>query len=160
MWRRRRAGGGGGVHLEGRSVFHGPAVWFASSVRQPQKELDFSGGYRLSASGPLTLFTKELNAPNDIAFSPDEKKVYISNADPRNAVWMVYDVKDDGTFTNGRVFFDAIAWTKTKKRAPDGMKVDGVGNLVAAGPGGSHVFAPDGTHLGSMETGAATANCA
>jgi gluconolactonase len=40
------------------------------------------------------------------------------------------------------------------------MTVDRVSNLFDAGPDGSHVFAPDGTHLGSMETGAATANCA
>jgi gluconolactonase len=93
-------------------------------------------------------------------FSPDEKKAYLSNADPYTAVCMVYDVKDDGTFTNGRVCFDAIAWTKTKKGAPDGMTVDRGSNLFDAGPDGSHVFAPDGTHLGSMETGAATANCA
>ena len=40
------------------------------------------------------------------------------------------------------------------------MKVDKAGNIFAAGPGGIHVFSPDGTHLGSFETGVPTANCA
>ena len=40
------------------------------------------------------------------------------------------------------------------------MKIDKNGNLFAAGPGGIHVIAPDGTHLGSFETGVATGNCA
>jgi len=73
---------------------------------------------------------------------------------------MAYDVKkDDVLFTNGRVFFDATTWTKTKKGVPDGMKIDTQGNLFAAGPGGIYVLAPDGTYLGSVEMGVATANC-
>ena len=39
------------------------------------------------------------------------------------------------------------------------MKVDATGNLFATGPGGVLVFAPDGTHLGTLATGEATANC-
>ena len=106
------------------------------------------------------MLTKDLKAPNGIAFSPDEKTVYISNADPTRAIWMVYDIRDDGTFANSRMFFDATAWTKTKQGAPDGLKVDQDGNLFAAGPGGLYVFAPDSTHLGSIELGVPTANCA
>ena len=60
----------------------------------------------------------------------------------------------------GAVLFDATPWTQTKKGAPDGMKTDKNGNLFAAGPGGIHVFAPDGTHLGSFEISVPTANCA
>jgi gluconolactonase len=40
------------------------------------------------------------------------------------------------------------------------MKVDVAGNLFATGPGGVLVLAPDGTHLGTIATGEATANCA
>jgi gluconolactonase len=60
----------------------------------------------------------------------------------------------------GRVFFDATAWAKTKKGAPDGMKVDREGNLFAAGPGGVHVFSPDGAHLGSLELDVPASNVA
>jgi gluconolactonase len=71
---------------------------------------------------------------------------------------MAFDVKDDGTITNGRVFFDATAFTKAAKGGPDGMKVDKYGNIFGAGPGGVYIFAPDGAHLGTIETGVATSN--
>jgi gluconolactonase len=70
-------------------------------------------------------------------------------------------VQPDGGIANGRVFYDASAWIKQKKLGlPDGMKVDVHGNLFATGPGGVHVFTPQGKHLGSIDPGVATANCA
>ena len=109
--------------------------------------------------GELTLLTKEMSRPNGIALSPDEKTLYVANSDPDKAIWMAFPLKDDGTLGPGRVFFDATAWVKTKKGLPDGLKVDRDGNLFATGPGGVLVFAPDGTHLGTLATGEATANC-
>jgi len=144
----------------GDLYFTDPPFGLPRAFDDPGKELDFSGVYRLSSRGGLTLLTREIKAPNGIAFSPDEKILYVSNADPNRAVWIAFDVRNDGTIGNGRVFFDATAWTKTKHGVPDGMKVDGGGNLFAAGPGGIHVFAPDATHLGTIETGDATSNAA
>jgi gluconolactonase len=98
--------------------------------------------------------------PNGLALSPDEKTLYVANSDPNKAIWMAFEVKDDGTLGKGRVFFDATSWAKAgKKGLPDGMKVDQAGNLFATGPGGVVVFDPDGTHLGTFNTGEATANC-
>lgn len=144
----------------GDLYFTDPPFGLPKAFTDPARELDFCGVYRLSANGTLTLMAKEMTAPNGIAFSPDGKKAYVSNADAAKAVWMVYDVQDDGAFTNGRVFFDATAWTKTKKGVPDGIKIDNAGNLFTAGPGGIHVISPEGTLLGSFETGVPTANCA
>jgi gluconolactonase len=144
----------------GDLYFTDPPFGLAKAFDDPAKELDFSGVYRLSTSGQLTLLTREIRAPNGLAFSPDEKTLYVSNADPNRAIWMAFEVSEDGTLANSRVFFDATAWTKTRKGVPDGTKVDKDGNLFAAGPGGIHVFAPDGTHLGSIETGVATSNAA
>ena len=79
---------------------------------------------------------------------------------PRRATWVAYQVREGGTLGNGRVFFDATPWPKDKKGAPDGMKVGRAGNIFAAGPSGIRVFAPDGTHLGGVETRVATSNCA
>lgn len=106
------------------------------------------------------MLIEDIKVPKGVAFSPDEKKLCISNADAGNSVWMVYDVKPDGNIANSKVLFDATARTKTKKRVPDGMKVDKEGNLFAAGPGGIYVIAPDGTHLDSIETGVPTGNLA
>ena len=144
----------------GDLYFTDPPFGLPRAFDDPLKELDFSGVYRLSPRGELMLLIRDLKAPNGVAFSPSEKTLYVSNADPNRAVWMAYDVGADGTLANGRVFFDATAWTKTRNGLPDGMKVDREGNIFAAGPGGLHIFAPDGTHLGSIETGVATGNVA
>jgi gluconolactonase len=124
----------------------------------PRKELDWSGVYRLARDGQLTLLTRDLRAPNGIALAPSEQTLYVSNADPGRAVWMAYDVRADGALGHGRVFFDATTGARTKKGALGGMKVDREGHLFAAGPGGIHVFAPDGTHLGSIELDAVVSN--
>jgi gluconolactonase len=144
----------------GDLYFTDPPFGLPRSFDDPRKELPFQGVYRYSKDGKLTLLTKDIKAPNGITFSPDEKKLYVSNADPANAVWMVYDIMADGSIANVKVLFNATAWTKNKKGAPDGMKVDREGNLFAAGPGGIYVIAPDGAHLGTIETGIPTGNVA
>jgi gluconolactonase len=144
----------------GDLYFTDPPFGLPKSFDDPHKELPFQGVYKFSKDGKFTLLTKDIKAPNGIAFSPDERKLYVSNADMNNAIWMVYDVRPDGTVTNGKILFDATSWTKTKPGVPDGMKIDKNGNLFAAGPGGIHVITPDGTHLGSIETGIATGNLA
>ncbi len=127
----------------------------------PGQELDFCGVYRLSKDRKLTLLTKEMTKPNGIAFSPDEKTLYVANSDPAKAIWMAFPVKEDGTLGKGKVFFDSTDMVKAgKKGLPDGMKVDKDGNLFATGPGGVLIFSPAGTHLGTIATGVPTANCA
>lgn len=123
------------------------------------RELDFCGVYRRSAAGQLTLLTRDLSAPNGIAFSPDEKTLYVANSDPKRAVWMAFDVLPDGRIGPGRVFFDATSLLKRMKGLPDGLKLDRTGNLFATGPGGVNVFSPDGKLLGRVNTGQLTANC-
>src|SRR5262245_31802975 len=144
----------------GDLYFTDPPFGLPKSYDDPRQALRFQGVYRLSKSGKLSLLTKDIKAPNGIAFSPDERKLYISNADPMNAVWMVYDVRADGAIENGQVLFNATAWIKSKPGVPDGMKVDHEGNIFGAGPGGIHVISPDGKHLGSIETGVPTGNLA
>jgi gluconolactonase len=127
----------------------------------PAKELPFNGVYRLTPSGELTLLTRELTFPNGIALSPDERTLYVANSDPERAIWMAFDLAADGTLSRGRVLFDATPLAKRGlKGLPDGMKVDRHGNLFATGPGGVLVITPDGRHLGTIDTGQTTANCA
>jgi len=143
----------------GDLYFTDPPYGLEAREKDPKKELSFQGVYRLKPDGELTVLTDQLTFPNGLAFSPDEKILYVAVSDPDKAVWMAYDVKADGTIDNGRVFFDATAWVKSKPGLPDGMKVDKDGNLFATGPGGVLVLAPDGTHLGTINTGEKTANC-
>lgn len=127
----------------------------------PAKELPFNGVYRLTPDGEVTLLTKEMTYPNGIAFSPDEKTLYVANSDPQQAVWLAFDVQPDGMLAKGRVFFDSTSLVGDDHPGlPDGLKVDRRGNLFATGPGGVLIFSPNGDHLGTIETGEATANCA
>lgn len=145
----------------GDLYFTDPPYGLEKGASDPKRELDFCGVYRLSADGRVTLLTKEPTRPNGIAFSPDETTLYVAQSDPEKAVWWAFQVKGDGTLGEGRVLFDATPWLKQGlKGLPDGLKVDKQGNLFATGPGGVNVFAPDGTHLGRINTGVATANCA
>jgi len=143
----------------GDLYFTDPPYGLPGNMKDPNKELDFQGVYRLSPKGELTLLTKEMSRPNGIAFSPDEKTLYVANSDPEKAIWKAFPVKDDGTLGEGKVFFDTTELVKTKKGLPDGLKVDKSGNVFATGPGGVFVFDPTGKHLGTIATGVATANC-
>jgi gluconolactonase len=144
----------------GDLYFTDPPYGMEKNWDDPVRELDYCGIYRLTKDGKVELLSKDLTRPNGIAFSPDEKTLYIANSDPKNPVWVAFDVKADGTLGKSKVFFDSTKWVKEEKKGlPDGMKVDKDGNLFATGPGGVHIFSPDGTHLGTFATGVATANC-
>lgn len=147
-------------HSNGDLYFTDPPYGLPKHYDDPARELDWCGVYRLKPDGTLTLLTKEMTRPNGIGLSPDEKTLYVANSDPKLAIWKAFPVKEDGTLGPSRVFFDATKWFGKKPGLPDGLKVDQAGNLFATGPGGVLVFAPDGTHLGTLLTGVPTANCA
>ncbi len=147
------------IKSNGDIYFTDPPYGLEGGNKSPVKELAHNGVYRVAKNGDVTLLTSELPYPNGIAFSPDEKTLYVAVSDAK-AVWMAYDVKRDGTIANGRIFFDATAKTKKLPGYPDGMKVDKAGNLFATGPGGILVFNRDGKHLGTINTGEPTGNCA
>ena len=124
----------------------------------PARQLQVNGVYRIPgalyqkpgdppAHAQLQLLVKDLPRPNGIAFSPDEKYLYVNNSEPKK-LWMRYSVQADGTLTDGKVFFDATS--DTRVGAPDGMKVDRRGNVYSAGPGGVWIFSPAGKHLGTI----------
>lgn len=110
-----------------------------------QGELEFNGVYRLSPGGRLALTCRDFDRPNGLAFSPDEKTLYIADT-PRQQV-RAFHVAPNGDLSSGEVF--AELWGEGGGR-PDGMKVDTRGNLWCTGPGGVWVFSPDGAHLGSI----------
>ncbi|MEJ2070303.1 MAG: SMP-30/gluconolactonase/LRE family protein [Syntrophobacterales bacterium] len=139
--------------------FTDPPYGLPRTFEDPGKELDFNGVYRLSPEGGLTLLLSDIRGPNGIAFSPDEKTLYLTNSAEAQA-WLAYPVRPDGTLGPGKIFHDATPWLQTRAGAPDGLKIDGHGNLFGAGPEAVYVFAPDGTHLGSIFTGTPTGNVA
>ena len=144
---------------DGSMYFTDPPFGLPKVFDDPDKA-PVQGVYRVAKDGTVTLLIDNIKAPNGIAFSPDERILYVSDVDPRRAAWLAYDVKPDGTVSNGRVFFDATRWRQDPFFGPDGLKVDRRGNLFGARPGGVSVIASDGTLLGMIETGQPTSNVA
>jgi gluconolactonase len=133
-----------------------PGQGLADAAKSPLRELDFSGVFRITAPGKIDLMTKDIALPNGLAFSPDEKKLYVANS--AGKTWSVFDVKKDGTLENGRIFYDADK--ETGPGVPDGMKVDTAGNVWATGPGGILVISAQGKLLGVIGFPEVPANCA
>ncbi len=144
-------------HSNGDLYFTDPPYGLVGNDKDPLKELSYQGVFRVRKDGTVDLLYKDLSRPNGIAFSRDEKKLYVANSDV-NKIWMVFDVKSDGGIENGKIFFDASSYPEPG--APDGMKVHTSGIIFATGPGGVMVFSPDGTLLGRISTGDLCSNLA
>ncbi|NES86180.1 MAG: SMP-30/gluconolactonase/LRE family protein [Moorea sp. SIO2B7] len=115
-------------------------------IKKEQEELGFYGIYHWETDGTLTLLNKEMVRPNGIAFSPDEKKLYVS--DSQQLYIRVFDVNTDGTLTNTKVFAELPG--PTNQGVPDGMKVDVKGNIYCSGSGGVWIFSPTGQLIGKI----------
>jgi len=144
----------------GDYYFTDPIYGLPNHEKDSTRESPIMGVYRLSADGKVTLLIDNL-LPNGLAFSPDEKILYVGQSDPDKPIIMAYPVKTDGTLGEGKIFFDGTSMIKQGwKGAPDGMKMDSKGNLFTTGPGGVLVISPTGKVLGRIETTQPTSNCA
>lgn len=132
---------------DGTLYFTDPPFGLPKAFDDARKELPFSGVYMVKA-GQVTLLTKELSGPNGIAFSPDEKYLYVDNWDLSRKVLMRYDVQLDGTIANGKVFYDFTS--DPEPVALDGIKVDEQGNVYVSAPGGVWIISPAGKALGRI----------
>jgi gluconolactonase len=132
---------------DGTLYFTDPPFGLPKFFKDPRKELPFSGVFAVK-DGKITLATKDLTGPNGLAFSPDEKLLYLDNWDDHKKVVMRYEVQPDGSLKNGKVFFDMTS--AGTEDALDGMKIDKAGNLYVSGPGGLWILSPHGKHLGTI----------
>jgi len=142
---------------DGALYFTDPPYGLVKQDDDPAKQLPFSGIYRL-AGGKLQLLSKDLTRPNGLAFSPDEKYLYVANSDAKRKIWMRFEVRPDGALGASRVFYDVTS--ESAPGLPDGLKVDRKGNVYATGPGGVWIFSPEGKHLGTIQPPEVPANCA
>ncbi|WP_373539759.1 SMP-30/gluconolactonase/LRE family protein [Chamaesiphon sp.] len=132
---------------DGALFFTDPPFGLPKGFDDPRKELPYSGVYCLK-DGNLNLLTTELTGPNGIAFSPDEKYLYVGNWDEKKKVVMRYAIDANCRISDGKVFYDM---TKAPgEDAIDGIKVDRQGNLYVSGPGGLWILSPTGKHLGTI----------
>ncbi len=126
-------------------------------VPPEELEMDCSGVYRLSADlGTMTLLVGDFIYPNGLAFSPDEKVLYVVETWGRRL--RAFGVNDLGLLDleTARVL---QTFESDLSGVPDGIKVDVEGNLYCVGPGGVWVLDPSGKHLGTIVTGGQTTNC-
>ena len=122
-----------------------------------EKDLDFQGVYRLPpGGGEPELLVDDFEQPNGLCFSPDESLLYINDT-PRAHI-RVFDVNDDGSIANGRMFFENVGTGVIEEGIPDGMKCDERGNIWVTGPGGVWVISAEGEHLGVIEVPENTGN--
>lgn len=104
-----------------------------------------AGVYRITPAGKVELVTKDVEAPNGLAFSPDEKVLYVAMY--RKSEIMAFDVSAEGTLSNPRTFATAKDPAIKGSGTTDGVKVDLAGNVWTTGPGGAWVFGPDGKRI-------------
>jgi gluconolactonase len=141
------------------------SVWFTDPpfgrpgmAGDPDRELDFSGVFRVSPEGEMVLIDDTLQGPNGIAFSPDERVLYVGNWDPESKVVVRYELSADGDLLDRSVLFDMT--DAPGEDAIDGIKVDVAGNLHVCGPGGIWVISPEGERLDLIELPEAPHNLA
>ncbi len=154
-------------HSDGSLYFTDPPYGLPTQKESDRaKELQVNGVYRIpdarrqepgAAHDParLQLLIADLPRPNGLAFSPDERYLYVANSEPE-MYWMRYAVAPGGTLSDAKVFFHA--GTYAQRGAPDGIKVDQAGNVYSTGPGGVWIFSPEGDHLGILRVPEVVAN--
>ncbi|MDB5242856.1 MAG: gluconolactonase [Spirosoma sp.] len=149
------------AHTDGSYYFTDPPYGMPKKEKDPSRETDGFGVYRIAPNGKVTLITYDLTRPNGIALSPDQKNLYVAQSDPDRPVIMAYPLLADGSAGKERIVFGPEGMKKQGLAGGfDGMKVDRDGNLWATGAGGVLVLSPTGDFLGHINIGGATANCA
>jgi gluconolactonase len=133
---------------DGAVYFTDPPFGLPRAYDDPRKQLPYSGVFRWR-DGRLDLLTTELRGPNGIAFTPDEKYLYVADWDPAHKVVNRYPVRADGRLGRAETFVD-LTDRIPGDEALDGLKVDVRGHVYLSAPGGVWIFAADGRHLGTV----------
>ncbi len=133
---------------DGALYFTDPPFGLPKVYDDPGKELPTSGVFLLR-DRKLARVADDLKGPNGLAFSPDEKFLYVSNWDEKKKIVQRYPVAADGTLGVGTTFADLTS--VPGEEALDGLKVDRDGNVYVSGPGGLSIYAADGTALGTLK---------
>jgi gluconolactonase len=144
------------VKSDGSIYFTDPPYGLRGMFCPPMaQQLTFQGIYRIMpTSNSLELLVDDIYRPNGLAFSPDEKVLYVANTEGQRGVY-AFDIKSDGTLANRRVF------VRVYDGYPDGIKVDKKGNLyLTLNSIKLRIYDSSGKHLGDIITPEQSVNCA
>ncbi|MEV4639280.1 SMP-30/gluconolactonase/LRE family protein [Actinoplanes sp. NPDC049548] len=128
------------VHSDGSVWFTDPPYGINSDYEgvRGESEIGASYVYRVDPSdGEVRVVADDFSRPNGLAFSADERRLYIADTRQEPSHIRVFDVKDDGRLTGGEVFAECTAGRF------DGFRLDDAGRIWAAAYDGVHCFAPD-----------------
>lgn len=148
------------IDVQGNIFFTDPPYGLPKYDEDPSKEFNFNGIFCRLSDGQIILVDTTMTRPNGIALSKDNKYLYVSNSDPKQANWVRFTLDSALNVVNRELFADKTDLLATLKGLPDGLKIHPSGLIFATGPGGVLIFHPDGRHMGTVLTGKATANCA
>jgi gluconolactonase len=148
------------IASDGTIYFTDPPYGLPQQEKDPSKELPFQGVFKIVPGEKPELMTDGLSRPNGIALTPDERQVIVSNSDPDNAAWYIYDLDENKNFINGRVLLNVTDSLHHGPGLPDGLKIDSKGNIFATGPGGIWIMNLNGEVLGKIKIQSTASNCA
>ncbi|MFI7448417.1 SMP-30/gluconolactonase/LRE family protein [Nonomuraea sp. NPDC049714] len=134
------------VRSDGSIWFTDPPYGILSDYEghRAEQEIDGCHVYRIDPiSGETSMVVDDFTRPNGLAFSPDERSLFVADTEERHV--RVFDVRDDGTLAGGRVFAEHPG-----KGGFDGLRLDDAGRLWAAVGSSVHCYDPDGTLLGRL----------
>ena len=144
----------------GELFFTDPPYGLEKQLQDPKKEIPFQGVYKVKKDGKIILLCDSLTRPNGIAFLPGEKTLIVSNSDASKPFWYAFDLGQNDSLNNARIFYKASGYDSSAKGLPDGLKIDRNGNVFATGPGGVWIFNREGKLLGKIKLSDAASNCA
>lgn len=143
----------------GDLFFTDPPYGLPDQENDSTKETLYNGVYKATSDGHVTLLVDSLTRPNGIAFLAGQKTFIVANSHTDKAIWYAFDLAENDSVHNARIFYDATSLTKTEKGLPDGLRVDKRGNIFASGPGGIWIFNKAGKLIGKIKLNETASNC-
>lgn len=144
----------------GDIFFTDPPYGLEKNMDDTSKELSFQGVYKTDGSGNVKLLVDTITRPNGIAFLPGEKTLLIGNSDSAKPFIYAFDIDENDSLINPRIFCNGAALPGGEKGGFDGMKTDKDGNIFASGPGGVWILNREGKPLGEIKLPGRSSNCA
>lgn len=141
---------------KGNIYFSDPTYGLESVNHQ---EIPFSGLYKIDTNGIVHLIQKRHTHPNGIAFSLDDRFMYVTNSNPKQAYLFRYELTPQGKIINEELAFDYTPFVSETSGNPDGLKVDRYGNIFATGPDGLWVFNQNIELIARVRIPFVTSNC-